>query len=182
MTGKQSARHPVIFNMHTSKEARFEQLVNDYSDAMYRYAYWLCRNPDMAQDLVQETFARVWKSLDNLRDAAAVKHWLFTIVRREHARQYERYQPNFVDTEPEDLGAAPQDDTRSEAFVLRRALAALSVEYREPLVMQVLGGFNCDEIAAQLGLSRSAVMTRLFRARKQLRLMLTGDENGLREC
>ena len=135
----------------------------------------------MAQDLVQETFVRAWKSLDSLRDSTAVKSWLYTIVRREHARRYERYQPDFVDAEPEQLGAAPQDDTRSEAFVLRQALAALAVEYREPLVMQVLGGFNCDEIAAQLGLSRSAVMTRLFRARKQLRLMLTGDENGLRE-
>ena len=42
MTSKQSARHPVVVTMQASKEARFECLVNDYSKAMYRYAYWLC--------------------------------------------------------------------------------------------------------------------------------------------
>jgi RNA polymerase sigma-70 factor (ECF subfamily) len=64
---------------------------------------------------------------------------------------------------------------RIRAFVLRRALAGLSEDYREPLLLQVLGGFSCDEIADTLGISASAVMTRLFRARKQMRDLIGDD-------
>jgi len=54
---------------------------------------------------------------------------------------------------------------------LRRAIMQLPDEYREPLVMQVLGGFTTGEIAADLGLTQAAVLTRLFRARNRLRVI-----------
>ena len=56
--------------------------------------------------------------------------------------------------------------------MLRRALEELPEEYREPLVLQVIGGYSTEEIADQLGIKAGAVMTRLFRARKKLREML----------
>ena len=67
-------------------------------------------------------------------------------------------------------------DTSPEAFALRRALESLSADYREPLIMQVLGGYSCEEIAQELDISASAVMTRLFRARKKLREILENDD------
>ena len=51
----------------------------------------------------------------------------------------------------------------------------LDVKYREPLLMQVLGGFSCDEIARELDISSAAVMTQLFRARQKLKAMLGGE-------
>jgi RNA polymerase sigma-70 factor (ECF subfamily) len=54
---------------------------------------------------------------------------------------------------------------------LRRAIMQLPDEYREPLVLQVLGGFTTSEIAADLGLTQAAVLTRLFRARNRLRVI-----------
>ena len=54
---------------------------------------------------------------------------------------------------------------------LRRAIMQLPDEYREPLVLQVLGGFTTAEIAAELGLTQAAVLTRLFRARNRLRMI-----------
>ena len=68
-------------------------------------------------------------------------------------------------------------DDSAEAFALRNALKRLPEDYREPLEMQVLGGFSCDEIAGMLDISSSAVMTRLFRARKKMRQLL-GHENA----
>ncbi|MGH8553400.1 MAG: sigma factor-like helix-turn-helix DNA-binding protein, partial [Methylococcales bacterium] len=61
------------------------------------------------------------------------------------------------------------------AFVLRQALDELSVEYREPLLLQVLGGFSCDEIGKICGISKGAAMTRLFRAKERLRKLLTTE-------
>lgn len=152
-------------------QTRFEALVNALGADLYRFAYWLCRDRARAEDLVQETFLRAWRSLDNLREEKSAKSWLITILRREHARGYERYTPEWQETELDEIPAdgAPH----MEVLHMRRELAALPEEYREPLLLQVLGGYNCDEIAAMLNLSTSAVMTRLFRARQKMRAALS---------
>jgi RNA polymerase sigma-70 factor (ECF subfamily) len=64
---------------------------------MYRFAAWLSRDKAIAEDVVQEALLRAWKSLDSLRDDAAAKHWLLTIVRRENARYFERRRLETVD-------------------------------------------------------------------------------------
>ena len=167
--------------MRKSRQEKYEILIEGLSGDLYRYAYWMCRDRMQAEELVQETFLRAWKAMDSLREADSAKAWLFTIFRREYARQFERKRLEIK--ELDDLGELPSVktglDTTTEAFALRRALAKLPEDYREPLVLQVLGGFSCDEIAQTLGISTSAVMTRLFRSRKQMRELL-GDEGGKR--
>lgn len=162
--------------MQDSNDARgrFNRLVSEYSQDVFRYAFWLCRDRTMAEELSQETFMRAWKAIDSLQDDKAAKSWLFTIVRRENARQYERKRFDMVDDPDFDRVEAtrPEYDTSTEAFVLRRALEELPEEYREPLVLQIIGGYSTEEIADQLGIKSGAVMTRLFRARKKLREML----------
>jgi RNA polymerase sigma-70 factor (ECF subfamily) len=157
-----------------NKNRKYALLIEAHSQDLYKYALWLCKDKAMAEDVMQEAFLRAWKSLDSLREAKAAKGWLFTIFRREHARQFERKQFQYKDMESLDTIADAQMgyDDRPEAFALRNALARLPQEYREPLEMQVLGGFSCDEIATILEMSSSAVMTRLFRARKKMRQIL----------
>ena len=80
--------------------------------------------------------------------------------------------------------AASQDQDLAE---LRAALFKLPEEYREPLVLQALMGYSTAEIAAELHLSNAAVLTRLFRGRKQLRALCGEDtaldpEDGARDC
>lgn len=152
-------------------QARFEALVQAYSSEIYRFAYWLTRDRARAEDLVQETFLRAWRALASLREEKSAKHWLITILRREHARGFERYQPKLDDCELDEL--AGTDHPPVDRLAVHQVLAQLSEEYREPLLLQVLGGYPCEEIAEMLGLSRGAVMTRLFRARQKLRAALT---------
>ncbi len=155
-----------------TSQVRFEALVHSYSPDLYRYACWLCRDRNTAEDLVQETFLRAWRAVESMRDERAAKAWLITILRREHARQFDRQQPKFEDLDTHSLAAWDNDDKRTEAVVLRRAIATLPIEYREPLVLQVLGGYSTAEIGDLLHLSRGAVMTRVFRARQKLRRIL----------
>ncbi len=155
------------------KQKQFEELVQTWSADLYRFAYWLGGEKELAEDLVQETFLRAWKSIDQLKDQKAVKSWLFTILRREHARKFERKViPINQEHEPDTTAGKTTHDTSTEAFTLHRALAELAPEYREPLILQVIGGYNMDEIANQLSLTKGAVMTRLFRARNRLRSQL----------
>lgn len=160
----------------THKIRQFETLVNALSTELYRYAWGLCRNSHQAEDLVQETYLRAWKARDSLRDPRAARSWLYTILRREYARLGQRTRPEARDPHELRAIAASSYDTSIEAFVLRRAMANLSLDYREPLLLQVLGGFSCSEIAKMLGLTPNATMTRLSRARRKLREVLTGGE------
>lgn len=79
-----------------------------------------------------------------------------------------------VDSIPDDAAGADPEQAGSDAE-LREAIMKLEPKYREPLLMQVLGGFSCEEIAAELGVKPGAVMTQLFRARHKLRKLLSGD-------
>ena len=152
-----------------------------HSGELYRYAYWLCGQDALAQDLVQETFLRAWRALDALRENVAAKAWLTTILRREHARLYERKAMPTTDiTELEITDSAPGPEHHGEDAVLRAAIAKLDAKYREPLVLQVLGGFSCEEIARQLQLTEAAVMTQVFRARQKLKTLLDGDNKEVR--
>jgi RNA polymerase sigma-70 factor (ECF subfamily) len=156
-----------------SREQEFNGLIATYMDDLYRYAYWLSSDHAVADDLVQETLVRAWKSMDKLKDAKAVKGWLLTIVRRENARRFERKRPQESEMPTEELPAARQDyDTSTEAFVLRQALEELPEDYREPLLLQIIHGYSQKEIADHLGISVAGAGTRLFRAREKMRELL----------
>jgi RNA polymerase sigma-70 factor (ECF subfamily) len=148
-------------------QQRFEKLVLALSSDLYRYAYFLCKNRELAEDLVQETYIRAWRFLGSLRDESKAKSWLFTTLRREFARQFERYQPRFDDVEPDLLPG--ERSTHSEVLLIRRAMLRLPLKYRDPIVLQVIGGYSGEEIANMLDVPRATVNTRLFRARQHLR-------------
>ena len=165
-----------------SKQLRFQTVVVSVMGDLYRYAFWLCRDRSLAEDLVQETFLRAWRSLDTLSDDKAAKMWLFTILRREHARSFERVSLQRAEVDPDALAGQGGYDTSTEAFALRRALATLPADYAEPLVLQVVGGYTAEEIARFLDCSVSAINTRLFRARQKLRKYLDSRERENRRA
>jgi RNA polymerase sigma-70 factor (ECF subfamily) len=152
------------------RRGRFDNLVGAYYPDMFRYAAWLSRDRTIAEDVVQEALVRAWKALDSLRDEAAAKRWLLTIVRRENARYFERRRLETVDIDnltgsQEALLAESSDEALAD---LREAIFRLDMDYREPLVLQVLMGYSTSEIAEMMGLKQGAILTRLHRARQKL--------------
>ncbi len=161
------------------KERKFDALIGHLSDDLYRFSFWLCKNDALAKDLVQETYLRAWKALDSLRNEKAAKSWIFMILRREFARLFERKVPPITSLDElefdiEDTKPIGPDD-KMEIDLIRDAIMKLDKKYAEPLLLQVVGGFSCDEIASQLDISKSAVMTQLFRARSKLQTALTRE-------
>ena len=153
-------------------DAAFTALFQSMRPDLLRFAHWLSRDRALAEDIVQESLLRAWRSREALKDPSAARSWLLTIVRREHARLYERKRLELVSLDEAaevraDGGAEDEDDL----LTLRHALLRLPLDYREPLVLQVLGGFSTEEIARELSLSATAVLTRLFRARNKLRVI-----------
>lgn len=155
----------------SDRRQRFDRVVGIFYRDMYGYAVWLSRDKAIAEDVVQETLLRAWRSLDSLRDDSAAKPWLLTIVRRENARHFARNRLETVDIDNLTAGqsALLAETDNTEIDDVRRAIFDLDDQYREPLILQVLIGNSTQEIAEIIGISRGAVLTRLHRARKRLK-------------
>lgn len=158
-------------NIAVERRRRFDQYVAVYYQDMYRYAAWLSRDKAIAEDVVQEALLRAWKSLDALRETSSAKQWLLTIVRRENARHFERKRLEMVDIDnlTASQAALLAEQPNEELDDMRQAIYELDDDYREPLVLQVLMGYSTSEIAEQMDLKQGAVLTRLHRARAQLK-------------
>lgn len=152
---------------------RFEEVAGELRQDLYRYALWLSRDATAAEDIVQESLLRAWRGFDGLQEEAKARQWLVTIVRREFLRFRERQREEAVDPAMlEEIAADGADPLVQE---LRVAIFALEESYREPLALQVIMGHTTDEIAAILGLTQGAVLTRLHRARDKLKRALVED-------
>ncbi len=167
-------KEPIAGN---EKRARFQAICQSLRPDLLRFAFWLSRDRALAEDVVQETLLRAWRAQDTLLNEAAAKPWFLTIIRREYARTFERKRLPTVDVEELVAQEAPTLAAADEQGLheLRAALFELPDEYREPLVLQVLMGYSTAEIARELNLSEAAVLTRLFRARNQLRTLCGED-------
>src|SRR4051794_14968495 len=128
-----------------SKQRQFDALVRSLSGDLFRYAFWLCGEEALANDLVQETFLRAWRALGDLRETNAAKAWLITILRREHARLYERKTPQFADVDEIDVAderEAHMPESAGGESGIRRAVHRAGPKKNEtPLVPGARGVF-----------------------------------------
>ena len=155
----------------------FDQLSRRLRPDLYRYAFWLGRDRQLAEDVVQEALLRAWKAYRDLADPSSAKAWMISIVRREFARTFERKRLETLDiSDYEQQLAGDEDDPRVEE--MRQAIFELEVDYREPLALQILLGHTTREIAELMDLTEGAVLTRLHRARAKLRQAIGPDQSG----
>ena len=153
------------------RERWFARICEELRPDLFRFAFWLARDRQVAEDVVQESLLRAWRSRDSLetqarpgtgcsRSSAASTRGASSASGSKTVQVDE-----LVDEESPELAVAEE----REVLDMRRAIMRLPDDYREPLVLQVLIGQTTQEIAAQLGLTQGAVLTRLFRARQKLR-------------
>ena len=147
--------------------SEFSLLYRSHHHLLQRLAWMLCGDPVLADDLVQETWLRAWRGLDTLHDSSAAKAWLITILKREHARLFERKRLDYVafDDANAELARDPRFD---RGLYLGQLLDGLADDEREPLLMQVLDGAPLADIAQRFGVSRNAMTIRLHRLRRRL--------------
>jgi RNA polymerase sigma-70 factor, ECF subfamily len=173
----------------TSEAALFNEMATQHLDALYRTALRLTGRPQDAEDLVQETYLRAWRSLHTYRPGTNPKAWLFRILHNAHIDRFrassrtvptvdelEGQDPAFVVHEtPETLVMSGLVDAE-----IRKALMEIPEVFRACLILADLEGFSYQEIADILGIPRGTVMSRLFRGRRAMRRLLTqyGREHG----
>jgi RNA polymerase sigma-70 factor (ECF subfamily) len=158
--------------------------LGDHIDRLYRAAWALCGSPDVAEDLVQETFARVLArprflhSEDDVGYLLRVLRNTFLSERRSAAR---RPRPEHLVEEVElpERRSSLQPEQAAEARLVYAAIATRSVEFREVLVAVDVAGLSYREAASALGMREGTVMSRLFRARRQVARQLEPDQQAV---
>src|SRR5215467_5782827 len=151
----------------------FEGLVRRYQRRVYSLAYQHLRDPDEAQDLAQEVFIRLYRNLDRYDPTRPFQPWFWRLAVNV-AATYRRHRPAPAVQLPD--VAAAVEAAREEALPLERALADLSDDLRLPVLLHYYLDQPLDEIALAMGLSLSAVKSRLHRARALLRRLLVEEE------
>jgi len=154
----------------------FEEWVERFYAGLFRFAMSLAGNPHDAADFTQQTFYLLQVKGHQVRDRSKIKSWLYTTLFREFLKK-RRHETRFPKIELGeavcDLPPITADRVRHlDAAVLLEELQLMEVRYRAPLVLFYLKDHSYQEIAEMLGVPIGTVMSRLSRAKEQLRQQL----------
>ncbi len=164
---------------------QFEQAAMPFLDSLYNTAYRMARNAEDAEDLVQETYLKAYRSYAQFTPGTNLKAWLFKILKNTFINEYRKRQAaplesDFAEIEevfesqvsPEAAGQmkTPEEEILEGAFDegVQAALEALPVDYRMAVLLADIEGFSYKEIAEILDIPVGTVMSRLYRGRKLL--------------
>lgn len=170
---------------------RFEAMVSEHLDGLFGASLRLTRNRSRAEDLLQETFLRAWRSFHTFRPGTNVRAWLYRILMNAYIDGYRKSErePEVVDQEDvdefylyskvhesEDYRRAgnPEEVLLSNLMDadVKGALQSLPETFRNVVILADIEGFSYKEIAEILGIPIGTVMSRLHRGRRQLQVKL----------
>ncbi len=185
---RQATREEVQLKRAGQPTRAFEEVFAEHLDALFRTALRLCRGNDAdAEDLLQDSALRAFTSFDQLRNPAAARAWLFTILTRTHLNRIRsagrRAEAASTDLDERAFEAALAEwvPIRSPAEELERsqlgeqltkALDQLPVGLRSAVWLVDVEGFTHREAAAMQEVPEGTIASRLFRGRRQLRMVL----------
>ena len=172
----------------TDRRARFERLAMPIVDVLYRQAMKLTNNPDDAQDLVQDTFERGFKAFDSFKQGTNFAAWMTTIERNAYFNQYakakrrpQRANGSTGEYDDWDIYSASEHSSEQlksaeqeylDAYAPEEIMAALnklSPERRQVFIDAAIDGKSYQQVADEQGVKIGTVMSRLSRARTQLK-------------
>ena len=179
----------VIMTQETQQQSKhqlsvFEQELLPQIDALYAFAFHLAFNEKDAEDLVQDTYLRAFRSIESYQSGTNAKAWLFQILKNAFINQYRKRskQPAQVDYEEisnfhkeEDSQYSSYDDLRSDMFdqmmgdEVTTAINLLPVDFRIVILLCDVEDFTYEEIATILDIPIGTVRSRLHRARNALK-------------
>ncbi len=183
--------HELIAAFKAGDDDAFSDLVLKYEQRVFNHCLRMVRHEQESQDLTQEVFIKVYRSIRSYEHTYAFYTWLYRITVNcciDHVRKKRRHAP-LVSLSPAPPGS-PADSVRERALpderyvpeqqmlnrelnaVLQQAIAQLSPKLKEIIVAKEIWGLSYQEIAQNLNCSRGTVKSRLFRARERLKELL----------
>jgi len=175
--------HQLLERARAGNGEALETLLERHQAQVYRFSMKMCRDPEVAKDVLQDTLFAMARGVRDFRGASSISTWLYTIARSFCIKQRRRskFAPateRSLEVEAEAEGKQPADPARGPDEVLagkqveralEQAISALEPQYREVLLLRDVEGLTAPEVAEVLGVSVQAVKSRLHRARLSVR-------------
>jgi RNA polymerase sigma-70 factor, ECF subfamily len=163
-----------------ARQDEFERVALCHARSLLRVAQRLTGSPSTAEDLVQDCLLLAWRSFHQLRPGTNARAWLFRILFNAFYASGRKLR-NAPDIVPLAAGTAAVFPGFDEAAEVSQAFDRLGIEHRTVLLLGVVEGFTCAEMAEILSVPIGTVMSRLSRARQALRTQLAASVAGV-EC
>ena len=166
-----------------STEWEFERIYADNYQRIYSFLYKMCRDPNVAEDLAQETFYQAYLAIPGFRGQCEMFTWLAAIAKNQYFRylrktRKESFLIDVYETEPN----APESDEPAYRILreidinrVRKAVAALPKKYSDVLILRIYGELSYEEISKKLGISPGSAKVIYFRAKDRMKEMLKDD-------
>jgi RNA polymerase sigma-70 factor (ECF subfamily) len=177
------ASHSLIERARSGDRQALEELLASHQAHVYRFAMKMCRDPEDARDVLQDTLLAMAHGVRDFRGASSISTWLYTIARgfcikKRRKSKFAPEEERSLDTDVGSEAARVADPAvdpdealagRQVEHVLEQAIGALEPPYREVLLLRDVEGLTAPEAAEVLGVSVQAVKSRLHRARLSVR-------------
>jgi RNA polymerase sigma-70 factor (ECF subfamily) len=174
-----------------SSKEQFTSDAMQYAPQLFSTALRMTRNRSDAEDLVQETYIKGWRSFHTFQEGTNLRAWLFRIMTNTYINKYNAQKRKGAEVELDDveelflykrLGSIDQsqlsssaEDQMLELFTddeVKNSLEALPEDFRMPVLLSDVDGFSYKEISEMLEIPIGTVMSRLHRGRKAMQKML----------
>lgn len=169
----------LIARAQRGDRSALEALLAQHAPAIYRFGLRMCRDPEDARDILQDTLLQMATHIGEFAGRSSLSSWLFALARSACARRRRglKNQPMAPEDrapDREDLSPGPElaAERQELAVLMEQALHGLPEAYREVLLLRDVEGLSAPEAAASLGISVEATKSRLHRAREALRQAL----------
>lgn len=183
MNIQEEADHQLLERARSGDDRALEELLGRHQARVYRFGMKMCRDPEDAKDVLQDTLLAMARTVRDFRIASSISTWLYAIARSfcMKKRRRSKFAPDEersldTDVAPEaarlpDPARSPDEELagRQVEHALEQAIGALEPMYREVLVLRDVEGLTAPEVAEVLGISTQAVKSRLHRARLSVR-------------
>lgn len=166
----------LIESFQAGDDFAFVSLYNRYKGSIYTYCLKMLLDRELAQDVMQDTFLRIYENRERLLNTSSFRAWTFTIARNQCLNQFRRTN-RLQPLDDKSINALPARATQSQVAALEKSeqialvnhcLGRLKPEYREVIILREYQNLSYEEIAGVTRSTISAVKSRLFKARRKL--------------
>jgi RNA polymerase sigma-70 factor, ECF subfamily len=178
MQGMAADEHIASLLMSGRRTEAFESLLAAYQDKVFRLCYSILGDRAQAEDAAQESFLRIWKSMERFRGDSALGTWIFSITRNFCLTAVAKRAAHRTAPIEEAERGVPDPPDRERDIV--RLVGQLPDNYRQVVMLFYMEDRSYEEVARRLALPEGTVKTYLHRARKQLATMVKEADRGVR--
>ncbi len=171
-----TADSSTFMNTKSNNNTEFIKAYDEFSDDIFRFAFLKTKNREMALDITQETFTKVWEYMESDKEIGHMRGFLYQIARNLVIDHYRKKTTSSLDSLSES-GFDPSNEEKEpvDDFEIREAMGVidnLNPKYREPIMLRYIEDMSVREIAEILGEAENTISVRIHRGLEKIRSQL----------